>query len=206
MTDILVNAANIAGRLQDMQLADTLSMILFGLILVFGLMNCILGYRLLRFWMMLFGFLIGAGIGAFGASQMGITDKTIYIVAMVAAGVILAVIAFAIFKAGIFLIGAGLGLSVTIYVIHPTTSFTFFICLLAGVLKIEHIQEKADFLMENMAFFFVPAGVSVMNYFDILKSTLVPFLIICIVSTIITFAATAYSVQFVMKLMNRRKK
>lgn len=81
-----------------------------------------------------------------------------------------------------------------------------FICLLAGVLKIEHIQEKADFLMENMAFFFVPAGVSVMNYFDILKSTLVPFLIICIVSTIITFVATAYSVQFVMKLMNRRKK
>ena len=80
------------------------------------------------------------------------------------------------------------------------------LCLLTGFLKIEHVQEKADFLMENMAFFFVPAGVSVMNYFDILKSTLVPFLIICIVSTIITFAATAYSVQFVMKLMNRRKK
>ena len=66
MTDILVNAANITGRLKDMQLADTLSMIVFGLILVFGLMNCILGYRLLRFWMMLFGFLIGAGIGASG--------------------------------------------------------------------------------------------------------------------------------------------
>ena len=60
--------------------------------------------------------------------------------------------------------------------------------------------------MENMAFFFVPAGVSVMNYFDILKSTLVPFLIICIISTIITFVATAYSVQLVMRLMNRRKK
>ena len=81
-----------------------------------------------------------------------------------------------------------------------------FLCLLTGILKIEHIQEKADFLMENMAFFFVPAGVSVMNYFDILKSTLVPFLIICVVSTIVTFAATAYSVQLVMKLMNRRKK
>ena len=80
------------------------------------------------------------------------------------------------------------------------------ICLLTGFLKIEHVQEKADFLLGNMAFFFVPAGVSIINYFDILKSTLVPFLIICIVSTIITFAATAYSVQFVMKLMNRRKK
>ena len=29
-----------------------------------------------------------------------------------------------------------------------------FICLLTGILKIEHVQEKADFLMENMAFFF----------------------------------------------------
>ena len=36
-----------------------------------------------------------------------------------------------------------------------------FICLLTGILKIEHIQEKADFLLENMAFFFVPAGVSI---------------------------------------------
>ena len=46
-----------------------------------------------------------------------------------------------------------------------------FICLLTGILKIEHIQEKADFLLENMAFFFVPAGVSIINYFDVLKST-----------------------------------
>lgn len=81
-----------------------------------------------------------------------------------------------------------------------------FICLLAGVFENRTYSGKSRFFRKNMAFFFVPAGVSVMNYFDILKSTLVPFLIICIVSTIITFAATAYSVQFVMKLMNRRKK
>lgn len=69
----------------------------------------------------------------------------------------------------------------------------------------EHIQEKADFLLGNMAFFFVPAGVSIMNYFDILKKCLIPFLVICILSTVITFAVTAYSVKFVMKWMNRRK-
>ena len=80
-----------------------------------------------------------------------------------------------------------------------------FVCLITGALRIEHVQEKADFLMENMAFFFVPAGVSVMNDFDVLKSSIVPFLVVCIVSTVITFAATAYSVTFVMKLMNRRK-
>ena len=39
------------------------------------------------------------------------------------------------------------------------------LCLLTGFLKIEHVQEKADFLLGNMAFFFVPAGVSIINYF-----------------------------------------
>ena len=81
-----------------------------------------------------------------------------------------------------------------------------FICLVTGLLKIEHIQEKSDFLLGNMAFFFVPAGVSIMNYFDILKSSAVQLLIICIVSTVITFAVTASSVKLTMKLMDRRKK
>lgn len=81
-----------------------------------------------------------------------------------------------------------------------------FICLLTGLLKIEHIQEKSDFLLGNMAFFFVPAGVSIMNYFDILKSSAVQLLIICVVSTFITFAVTAYSVRLTMKLLDRRSK
>ena len=38
--------------------------------------------------------------------------------------------------------------------------------LATGLLKIEHIREKADFLLANMAFFFLPAGVSVINYFN----------------------------------------
>jgi len=83
------------------------------------------------------------------------------------------------------------------------------ICLLTGFLKIEHVQEKADFL-SNMAFFFVPAGVSIINYFDELKSTAVQLIIICIISTVVTFAVTAYSVMLTVRLMkkwkDRRKK
>lgn len=75
--------------------------------------------------------------------------------------------------------------------------------LLTGILKIGHIQEKADFLLSNMAFFFVPAGVSIINYFDILKSTAVQLVIICTVSTVITFAVTAWSVKYTMKLVNK---
>ncbi len=75
------------------------------------------------------------------------------------------------------------------------------ICLLIGVLKIEHIQEKADFLLENMAFFFIPAGVSIINYFDVLKSSAVQLIIICVISTVITFAVTAWSVKLTVRCM-----
>lgn len=34
-----------------------------------------------------------------------------------------------------------------------------FLLLLTGLLKIDHIREKSDFLLANMAFFFIPAGV-----------------------------------------------
>ncbi len=79
------------------------------------------------------------------------------------------------------------------------------VCLLTGILKLEHIQEKSDFLLSNMSFFFLPASVSMINYFDILKSNLVPIIVISVVTTVLTFAATAYSIRLTIAFMNRRK-
>ena len=81
-----------------------------------------------------------------------------------------------------------------------------FLFLVFGWLKISHIQEKSDFLLSNMAFFFIPAVVSVMNYFDILKSSAVSLILVCILTTIITFAATAFSIKFTMALMRKVSK
>lgn len=77
--------------------------------------------------------------------------------------------------------------------------------LASGLLKVEHIQEKADFLLANMAFFFLPAGVSVINYFDVLRSSAAALVVICLVSTVVTFAATAWSIKLTLHLMERRK-
>lgn len=77
--------------------------------------------------------------------------------------------------------------------------------LLSGLLKVEHIREKSDFLLANMAFFFIPAGVNVMNYLDILRQNWLPLLAVCLLTTVITFAATAYSVRFTMSLLSKRK-
>lgn len=78
------------------------------------------------------------------------------------------------------------------------------ICLLAGILKVEHIREKSDFLLANMAFFFIPAGVNVINYLDILKASWLPLLVICLVTTVITFAATAFSIRLTVYLLRRK--
>ena len=78
-----------------------------------------------------------------------------------------------------------------------------FLLLISRALKVEHIREKSDFLLGNMAFFFIPAGVSIINYFDVLKDWVFQLIFICAVTTVITFAVTAYSMKFVMYLMSR---
>lgn len=81
-----------------------------------------------------------------------------------------------------------------------------FLLLAGGLLKVDHIREKSDFLLSNMAFFFIPAGVSIINYFDVLKGCVLQLVVICAVSTVVTFAVTAYSMKLVLWLMGRKKK
>lgn len=81
-----------------------------------------------------------------------------------------------------------------------------FLLLLFGVLKVESIRQKAEFMQQNMAFFFIPAGVGIIDYFDVLQSTWLPFLMICLITTILTFAATALTVTLVMKLQRHLEK
>lgn len=133
ITEILERIMNIAERVRYMPELNTATQILFGVLLGFGVLNCILGYRLLRFWLLIFGFGIGAVLGGTGAYMADVPDRTLYLIAMLIVGILVAVVAFYIYKVGIFLLGAGLGSTISVYLLHPTTSFIFFLCLLAGV-------------------------------------------------------------------------
>ncbi|MCI5902021.1 MAG: TMEM198/TM7SF3 family protein [Blautia sp.] len=134
MMDILSRMTGIIDRIQYMDHLSLESMLGFGILLVFGVLNALLGYRLLRFWMMLFGFGLGAMGGFFVSSFLDLQDNTSRIGVVLLGGVILAIIAFLIFRAGIFMMGAGLGFCLTLYVSRPTTSLAFFLCILAGVI------------------------------------------------------------------------
>lgn len=79
------------------------------------------------------------------------------------------------------------------------------VLLVLRAVKVEQIREMADFLLGNLTFFFVPVVASLMNYVDVIKENAIPFFVICIVSTILTFAATAWTVQLTIRWMEKRK-
>ena len=107
--------------------------IIFGVLLVLGILNCVFGYRLIRFWMMVGGFFVGAVLAFICVRSMDIQDKTVWGAAVIVTGIIFAVIAFLIYKAGVFLLAAGIGWALSIYFIHPTSSAAFFACILIGI-------------------------------------------------------------------------
>lgn len=77
--------------------------------------------------------------------------------------------------------------------------------LLFRVLKPEHIRETADFMQAGIAFFLIPVMVGLVNYVDIIAQNAVAFCVICLVSTVLTFAAVVWTVQLTCRLMNRKK-
>ena len=69
------------------------------------------------------------------------------------------------------------------------------ICLLTGFLKIEHVQEKADFLLGNMAIFFVPAGVSLINSLGLITENMLVLLLSGTIATVVIMIVTGKIVE-----------
>ena len=78
--------------------------------------------------------------------------------------------------------------------------------LLAGVVRTEHIREKSDYLLGNLPFFFIPAGVSILNYVDVLRENLAALIVICTVSLAATFAVTVWTVRLTSRQLERGKR
>lgn len=75
------------------------------------------------------------------------------------------------------------------------------ICLCAGIIKLEQIQESADFLLAIMPLVFVAPGVALMESFGLMKDSIVGIFVVSIVSTIAVMVICGWIVQ----LMVRRK-
>ena len=79
------------------------------------------------------------------------------------------------------------------------------ILLLSGGVKERTIQGTSQFLINNMGMLFIPAVVGTLEYLDVLKLQIVPFLVVSIVSTPLVYLATAWSVQLLMKVFKKKE-
>lgn len=78
--------------------------------------------------------------------------------------------------------------------------------LFTGAIKTRHIQRITEFFMANMAFVFVPACVSVMQQYELIRPQLLPFLGICLLTTPLVYLTTAWTVQAIMAVRRRGRK
>lgn len=79
------------------------------------------------------------------------------------------------------------------------------ILLLTGAVRERSIQRTSDFLTENMGLFFVPALVGTLEYADVLKTVMLPFFAITLLTTPVVYGVTAWTVRLLMRLTARKE-
>ena len=72
--------------------------------------------------------------------------------------------------------------------------------LLTGVLKQRHISRVSGFFVGNMAFFFLPSCVGLLEHW-----VLLPFFAVAVLTTPLVYAATAWTIQLLMARQRRKE-
>lgn len=78
------------------------------------------------------------------------------------------------------------------------------VCLLTGVIKLETVEQAADFLVEIMPLMFIPAAVGLMESFDVLQPILLQVGVIIVVTTIVVMAVTGKVTQYIIERKEKR--
>ena len=69
-----------------------------------------------------------------------------------------------------------------------------------GWIKLHWVQGMSDFLVANLGFFFIPPGVALMLYFDIIAAEFWPIAIASLVSTLLVLEVTGWVHQLIRKI------
>lgn len=78
--------------------------------------------------------------------------------------------------------------------------------LKVGVVKLEWVETTSNFLVKNMGFFFVPPGVALMLYLDIIRAELLPIVVATVLSTMLVLVTTGWVHVLTRKAIARARK
>ena len=82
----------------------------------------------------------------------------------------------------------------------------FLVLFFLRLLKPHHLKESSDFLLKNMALFYVPVTVGVVKYVPVLLENIWAIVLICIVTTPLVFLVTGHVAQLTIELLAKGEK
>nr|WP_279341552.1 CidA/LrgA family protein [Geothrix sp. SG200] len=74
-----------------------------------------------------------------------------------------------------------------------------YLLLNLGVVRLEHVQEAADFLLRHLVFFFIPVAVDLMNWGGVFYRYGLALALAIVLSTALTFLGTGAIAQWLEK-------
>lgn len=74
------------------------------------------------------------------------------------------------------------------------------------LLRLRYVEGVADFLVKNLGFFFVPAGVALMCHFNLIREQWFPIVVSASASTVIVIAVTGHFHQIIRKRFSSHRR
>lgn len=82
-----------------------------------------------------------------------------------------------------------------------------FILMVGRIVKPRHVEDVSRFFLTHMGAFFIVPMVDIIEQFSLLgSSTMMKFLLVCIISTLVTFLATAAAVKITLLLTRPKER
>lgn len=79
-----------------------------------------------------------------------------------------------------------------------------FLLLQLKIIKENQIKEVADFMLNNMTIFFVPAGVSLINSLGLIGDNILVLVLCSTIATVIIMLSTGMTVEFMINKKNSK--
>jgi holin-like protein len=79
------------------------------------------------------------------------------------------------------------------------------VLLMTKIVKLEMIEETADFMISMMGIFFIPSSVGLMNSFDVMRGSVVQLLLTCAISTVVVMVVTGLVAQVIITIKQKKE-
>ena len=80
-----------------------------------------------------------------------------------------------------------------------------FLCLKFRVIRLDQVEETADWFLSVMPIFFIVPTVGIMDSFQMIKNEFLQILILCVVSTVVVMVVTGWVSQLIMQKDAKKK-